>query len=958
MLKKIHTKARPRIFKPSVTKSRWKSNVCVALAGFLLLLSVSLLHTKLGAEGTDSKKKDNSVEVSKFSKFSGARKELINRGDFGKERVERNGKDGVLDNSEHVTLRSGDDDLGKANGSFRAGNGEERRENLEINEKEESDEEEDAKDRDEDGDYDLGNNEMEDFDGFDEDPEDKIDEMDEVDEKEDDDEGVRSQRQDKGSEDIDTEKSSSNRRTGHEKDSIRKEGEENVPLSEDLSRGRKNWNGKQDNSEDSKVREKSIEKLREIDEGKINSEKRLERLGLIQTIPRRNSSEEQKKIEKSPYLIPIQTKTAAGEISRKGRAGLFWDHVVGVTRKAFLKHPQRQGSSRLKQRDFSNAETEQGFDIRTEGEWEDTFVDESVTGNNDRSKEAFSSDDEPIDEGIRNLLEEVTGIEDALLLKGSERSSSLRSGWGPWFDSIQRRASKSDFMRRDRMARSTVDLLNPLNNPLLQDPDAIGPAGLTKSDKAILKALKKSSIEGIPFVGEQLSHSKELPEKTLVEETDIQSKGQVQDAVALQKTLEENNLDGGDEASVKERNNSDNDDDASLKTELTQLTRKALDENDSNRTNLQRIRGNNIRRNFPKATRGIGQTRSRRSAQVERKELSHKKGLRENTRLLGENFEGEKQEAHKIISRRNILPLQKKGSGIEEDTTRRLHSLSALELQESKHQPSLGSRSFSADGTLAANVNSSGPSDKIVNNGGLLSSDNRASSNEHLDADEDIMVMSNKNTDAGDFITHKGDKTLGTMENKKIQRQGESKRLKSVTRNKVQKKHRHNGDTRRWGYFPGLDPHLSFSEFMDEFLGHGNCSLRVFMAWTTPPWSYTVRYQRGLESLLYFHPGACVVVFSDSIELDFFNDFVRDGGLGLVDVFTYQFLSVEPLICICSICPNTKLDIKRSVCKSNSRVIHWSPGPARSQPFVDAMRALPINSQLEGLCYSFKGSYS
>ncbi|XP_072986249.1 uncharacterized protein At4g19900 [Typha latifolia] len=82
---------------------------------------------------------------------------------------------------------------------------------------------------------------------------------------------------------------------------------------------------------------------------------------------------------------------------------------------------------------------------------------------------------------------------------------------------------------------------------------------------------------------------------------------------------------------------------------------------------------------------------------------------------------------------------------------------------------------------------------------------------------------------------------------------------------------------RRWGYFPGLDPHLEFSEFMDQFLGDRRCSMRVFMVWNSPPWTYGVRHQRGLESLLRHHRDACVVMLSETMELDFFRDFAKDG---------------------------------------------------------------------------------
>ncbi|XP_054778814.1 uncharacterized protein At4g19900 isoform X2 [Prosopis cineraria] len=71
-----------------------------------------------------------------------------------------------------------------------------------------------------------------------------------------------------------------------------------------------------------------------------------------------------------------------------------------------------------------------------------------------------------------------------------------------------------------------------------------------------------------------------------------------------------------------------------------------------------------------------------------------------------------------------------------------------------------------------------------------------------------------------------------------------------------------------------------------EFLNHiyadgkrmGKCDMRVFMVWNSPPWMYSVRHQRGLESLLYHHRDVCVIVFSETIELDFFKyNFVNDG---------------------------------------------------------------------------------
>lgn len=96
-------------------------------------------------------------------------------------------------------------------------------------------------------------------------------------------------------------------------------------------------------------------------------------------------------------------------------------------------------------------------------------------------------------------------------------------------------------------------------------------------------------------------------------------------------------------------------------------------------------------------------------------------------------------------------------------------------------------------------------------------------------------------------------------------------------------------DGKRWGYYPGLHPHLSFSAFMDAFFRKGKCDIRVFMVWNSPPWMYSVRHQRGLESLLSQHPDACVVMFSETIELDFFkHNFVNDGYILIL--FDFVFL--------------------------------------------------------------------
>lgn len=70
---------------------------------------------------------------------------------------------------------------------------------------------------------------------------------------------------------------------------------------------------------------------------------------------------------------------------------------------------------------------------------------------------------------------------------------------------------------------------------------------------------------------------------------------------------------------------------------------------------------------------------------------------------------------------------------------------------------------------------------------------------------------------------------------------------------------------------------VSSSEVLDQFLAQGSCSLKVFMAWTTPGWGFTARHLRALESLFRFHPNACVVVLSETIDVDYFKTFLKEG---------------------------------------------------------------------------------
>ena len=101
------------------------------------------------------------------------------------------------------------------------------------------------------------------------------------------------------------------------------------------------------------------------------------------------------------------------------------------------------------------------------------------------------------------------------------------------------------------------------------------------------------------------------------------------------------------------------------------------------------------------------------------------------------------------------------------------------------------------------------------------------------------------------------------------------------------------------GYYPGLEPGLSFSEFLDSFFRKGRCGVRVFMVWNSPGWMFSVRHQRGLESLLSQHKDACVVVLSETVELDFFrSSFVKDGYANASDFL----LSNNHLVDSCFLC--------------------------------------------------------
>ncbi|KAK4800284.1 hypothetical protein SAY86_020771 [Trapa natans] len=147
----------------------------------------------------------------------------------------------------------------------------------------------------------------------------------------------------------------------------------------------------------------------------------------------------------------------------------FFDRVAGVFRMAFNK--------------------------RSIQEWDDDTSNVAFGSGSfpeDRSKGSFATDDLPVDDGLRRKVSEVASVEDALLLKVNKRVSVLRDGWGDWFD------KKSDFLRKDRMFRSSLEVLNPMNNPLLQDPDGASVTGYTRGDK-LMQKWWLSEFKKVPF---------------------------------------------------------------------------------------------------------------------------------------------------------------------------------------------------------------------------------------------------------------------------------------------------------------------------------------------------------------------------------------------------------------------------------------------------------------------------
>ncbi|KAG7959297.1 hypothetical protein I3843_10G062700 [Carya illinoinensis] len=209
-------------------------------------------------------------------------------------------------------------------------------------------------------------------------------------------------------------------------------------------------------------------------------------------------------------------------------SGYFFDHFSGAIRRAINK--------------------------RSIDEWDDDRLGLVIGSSvDDRSKAAFGSDDVPVDETVRRKVTEVVSIEDALLVKATGRrtASPLREGWGDWFD------KKSDFLRRDKMFKSNLEALNPLNNPMLQDPDGLGVTALTRGDRLVQK-LWLNEFRRVPFLAKKPLSVSEANRKSKSKENHI----------------------GVNEAN-KENDGSLNDDggESGLRSEMKRAERRTLEEN-------------------------------------------------------------------------------------------------------------------------------------------------------------------------------------------------------------------------------------------------------------------------------------------------------------------------------------------------------------------------------------------
>lgn len=225
------------------------------------------------------------------------------------------------------------------------------------------------------------------------------------------------------------------------------------------------------------------------DQTAVNDTKSLQRLGGIKTVPRWAPPEDLTSSSKAAHSSA--RRSLAQTYKKKANHesyGIIWDHLLGVTRRTH-EFKQIKIPSVARKVKLGAVEEERLVSL---GE-KQGFFNVSSAGN----AQIFSSDDEPLDQDLGGRLEEVTAIEDALLLrtdKGSLRYGLLHSR----INNSKKKITKGRMNKNQQSSTAPLDPLNPDNNPLLQDPDTVG-NGFTSGDNALRKALLRTSIEETPL---------------------------------------------------------------------------------------------------------------------------------------------------------------------------------------------------------------------------------------------------------------------------------------------------------------------------------------------------------------------------------------------------------------------------------------------------------------------------
>ena len=142
--------------------------------------------------------------------------------------------------------------------------------------------------------------------------------------------------------------------------------------------------------------------------------------------------------------------------------------------------------------------------------------------------------------------------------------------------------------------------------------------------------------------------------------------------------------------------------------------------------------------------------------------------------------------------------------------------------------------------------------------------------------DEDDSAVEDNEVE-GESESRKTNDDDSAVEDNEVEREVESRKTNVNDSAVEENDDNDHDDLIQWGFYPTLSKKLKFSKFISAFFKSESCSLRIFMAWTTAPWAYTPRHQRAIESIFYFHPQACIVVFTETIDFKFFDSWVKDG---------------------------------------------------------------------------------